>query len=60
MQLSLAMWKWTPPSEISSALNLQELDLHQNTQQVDLHPHSEILESSYLLLVGYAKFMLEW
>jgi len=60
MQLSLAIWKWTPPSEISSALNLQELDVHQNTQLVDLHPHSEILESSYLRLVGYTNFVLEW
>ena len=60
MQLYLAEWKWTPPSEISSAFNLQELDLHQSTQLVDLHPHSEILQNSYLLLLGYANFMLEW
>jgi len=40
-------WNTNMNAAISSALNLQELDLHQNTQLVDLHPHSEILESSY-------------
>ena len=53
-------WNTNMNAAISSALNLQELDLHQNTQLVDLHPHSEILQSSHLLLVGYANFMLEW